>query len=523
MNGSTSAFVPCAICGARVVFAVPGMGWAVGAPGWMADLYFLTIDEQFDPSYISLEAGYLINTPPNTTDVEPEVYNSEVERFVRSGVKICPIQPGKECEIYDGRCYPIHEACWQTFEIAAVRVLGIPRDSVSTTESILRGLMGVFDAGKVLEAEKGGYRLGFAHGFGDELEVGRYWRRLGVYGVIEIGPVNFLEVHKSFEREPLEEFVYVGTGEGGDVDSNKVDVIRSLKNELGRGGMEDVDAAVREDGYWVPAIDGLPVEILSRVLEFLGGEGVIKYGTLEGVKRRVKVPEGVWKREFEVRDGVGWVDGEGYWKGMKELSWFERFLNVRLRVRMDERKGTGSLRNWRRVFGVCMGVLDVIFDVGGGRVEGLENTRGLEGGFKVLVPKGRGGAERGLRVGGFKARGVMVSYTGSGKMRFVSGMRFLPGGEGVGIVNLEDEVYCELFGKVDGSVMVLKVCFGEFGIRRITTEGVDGVEGGVEGQEGVSLVRFLTGPGGVDVNGVSVCIDAYKITGLGIDFESLIL
>ncbi|KAF3169709.1 hypothetical protein TWF106_001487 [Orbilia oligospora] len=485
--------------------------------------------------------GYLINTPPGTNAVEPEVYDCDSEEFVRSGAKVCPIQVGQEDEIYDGKCYALHEKCWDVFRSVATRVFGIPGGGLEVNERYLEILVGVLEGGKVL----GGYRLGFAHGFGDEVEIERYWRRLKTYGAVEAGSVKSLEVHKSFEQRPFGGFVNVGKPAvrgGGDDDDKvlekKMDAVGGFKGELGRNGMDGVDEAVREDGYYVPAIDGLPVEILWRVLEFLGGDGVIKFGMVEGggernkIKRRVRVPEGVWKREFRVRGEVGWADEEGYWAGREDMSWFERFLNVRLRIRMDE-KGVGSLTNLKRVFRVCEGVLDVIVDVDKGRVEG-EEGKGEDlldkRGFKVVVlPKGRGEVEKYLRLEGLKAKGVMVSYTGSGRMRFVSGMRFLPGGEGIGIVNLEDEVYCELFSRVPGGVMMLKVCFGEFGIKSITTVVVDSSEGDLKvdtdekGEKGVSEVKFIAGPDGVDIGGVSVSIDTYKITAFGIDSDAFIL
>ncbi|EGX48396.1 hypothetical protein AOL_s00080g25 [Orbilia oligospora ATCC 24927] len=506
----------------------------------------VTIDNKHPPPYIYLDMGYLINTPPKTNIVEPEVYDCDSEEFVRSGAKVCPIQSGQELEIYDGKCYALHEKCWDVFKTVAMRVFGIQRDGVEINERYLEILVGVLDGGKVLDEGGGGYRLGFAHGFGDDVEIERYWRRLKVYGDGEAaGGMRSLEVHKKFEQRPFGGFVNVGKPElvvgGGGVDTdstnkgleNKIDAVGALKGELGRNGMDYVGEAVREDGYYVPAIDGLPVEILWRVLEFLGGDGVIKFGMVEGggeggkIKRRVRVPEGVWKREFRVRGEVGWADEEGYWAGREDMSWFERFLNVRLRIGMDE-KGVGSLVNLKRVFRVCEGVLDVIVDVDKGRVEGEEGEDLLDKrGFKVVVlPKGRGEVDKYLKLEGLKAKGVMVSYTGSGKMRFVSGMRFLPGGEGIGIVNLEDEVYCELFSKVPGGVMVLKVCFGEFGIKSITTVVVDGGEGDLEvgtGEKGVSEVKFIAGPDGVDIGGVSVSIDTYKITAFGIDCDAFIL
>ncbi|KAF3178551.1 hypothetical protein TWF225_007857 [Orbilia oligospora] len=539
MNGSHSALVPCAICGARIVFTETGIGWAVGmSKGWMAEVYFLTIDNKHTPPYICLDMGYLINTPPKTNSVEPEVYDCDSEEFVRSGAKVCPIQPGQEFEIYDGKCYALHEKCWDVFKAVATRVFGIQRDSVEVNERYLEILVGVLEGGKVL----GGYRLGFAHGFGDEVEIERYWRRLKTYGAVEAGTLKFLEVHKSFEQRPFGGFVNAGKPvvRGDDTNKvleNKIDVVRALKGELGRKGMDYVDEAVREDGYYVPAIDGLPVEILWRIMEFLGGDGVIKFGMVEGegergkIKRRVRVPEGVWKREFRVRGEVGWADEEGYWASREDISWFERFLNVRLMIGLDE-IGVGSLTNLKRVFGVCEGVLDVIVDVDKGKVEGEEEEADVldKRGFKVVVlPKGRGEVEKYLKLEGLKAKGVMVSYTGSGKMRFVSGMRFLPGGEGIGIVNLEDEVYCELFSKVPGGMMVLKACFGEFGIKSITTVVVGSSEGGLEadtdekGEKGVSEVKFIAGPNGVDIGGVSVSIDTYKITAFGIDCDAFIL
>ncbi|RVD86920.1 uncharacterized protein DFL_005171 [Arthrobotrys flagrans] len=499
----------------------------MGAPAWMRDVRFLTFDVNEDtPPFVPDDEGCVINTPYGTLDIEPEVYNAEAERFVRTGAKICPILRGFEDEVYDGKCYAMHEKCWFDFEKVAERVYGTPQGEMDSEK--LKILVGIFESGRVVK--QGDYRLGFPHGYGNEVEIERYWDQIRIHGVRALGPVSLLDHHRFLEKQPLNDFWRFGRpfkGPDRRVLQNTLYSIDVLRKELERAGMEDTTVALREDGYWVPAITGLPVEIMIRILEFVGGDGIIKFGIIEDAKGRVRVPEGVWEREFRVRGEAGWADGDGYWKARDDLSWFERFVSVRARIKLDETK-IESLRNWKRIFRVCEEILDVIFDACNGRVEGVEEGEsGVRNrGFKVVVPKSRGGVEKYLKLGSLKATGVMVSYTGSGKMKFVSGMRFLPGGEGIGIVNLEDEVYCELFSKVPGGTVVLRARFGEFGVTNImTTNGEEEclkVDGDLNEREGVSEVKFIAGPDGVDIGGVSVSIDPYKITALGIDCKAFV-
>ncbi|KAK6496761.1 hypothetical protein TWF481_001749 [Arthrobotrys musiformis] len=468
--------VGCMICGARII---TGLTSIPGRP-WLTYVRFLTFDDGLPPRISKY--GCLVNTAGG---LEPEVYDPDHRVYIRTGARVGPFFG----EGYDGRCYAVHDSCWK-------KLVEVAEGFGGMVDGVVGVLVGVFEAGLVVR--DGEFRLGFGHGFGG---VEGYWERMRRGGVDE---GEYLEVRPwGFDGRG------VGDGVGG------------LKGELEGKGV-DLGVVLREGGYWVPVLDGLPVEIMIRVLEFMGGDEVIHFGAV-GVKRRVKVPEGLWRREFSARGEVGWAVTGDFWKGREDLSWFERYLDVRGGIKA----GDAGLKNLGRVFGICEQLLDVAFDVCRARVEGVEGggCTVRERAFGVVIPAGRKGVERYLRLERFKATGVMVSYTGSGKMRFVSGMRFLPGGEGVGIVNVEDEVYVELFSKVPG-VMVLAARFGEFGITGITTTAADG---GLEGSEGVPgqgmhtrVTGFRTGPDGVDIGGVSVSIDAYKMTALGIDCGSFI-
>ncbi|KAK6344836.1 hypothetical protein TWF718_006788 [Orbilia javanica] len=544
-------WVACMLCGARVFAAPPGVPVGPNS-AWMGRPWFLTFGVKPPPLFGSgsreddslqeypptITGGRtcIVNAPVGSLDVEPEVYDDAVGGYVRTGVMICPVPKRREEEVYDGKCYVFHGQCWGSFDGIA-RGMGclrgggydmtmFPNVVKKGTYDVgfLRVLVGILEGGEVVGGgREGEYRLRFAHGFGDEELIEGYWDVLGRYGVgdLDAGLKGLVGRYALPEEKPVADFLGVYTDLRADSGGRRMDSVGWLKAELEEAGMEDAALALRGGGFWVPVIEGLPVEVLMRVLEFLGGDGIIRFG-IGGWRgeRRVRVPEGIWKREFGVRGGLGWARHAVSGKGREGLTWFERFLNARAIIRFDGE--LGCIANWRRVFGVWEGILDVISDVEGAKVEGVEEEgSGVpRRGFKVVVPRGRGGEGRYLGLGGFRTTGVMVSYTGSGRMRFVSGMRFLPGGEAVGIVNLGDEVYCELFGKGGGDLMVLRVRFGEFGVRSVFSEVIDEVDGG--GEEGgmVEETRFFAGPEGVYVGGVSVSIDAYKITAFGIDCEA---
>ncbi|KAK6522760.1 hypothetical protein TWF281_002196 [Arthrobotrys megalospora] len=302
-----------------------------------------------------------------------------------------------------------------TFQTVVEKLHGIEVDGITT--QMLDILVGIFESGKI--ANKGQRRLIFPHGFGNAAEIERYWRKVESY---DNGLLHILKL--SYFEEGLM---------GGMLSRERdLNAFAGLEKELRAAGMEEPELALREDGYWVPTIGELPLEIIGRILEFVGGEGVIRFGIIEGGKRR----------------------------GKDELSWFLRYLNVRVRVKMDE-SATGALKNYRRVWGICAGLLDIIGDAGRGKIEGTED-RGVTlldflvgHRLRVFLPKTGSGMERYFRLGSLKATGVMVSYVGSGNMRFVSGLRFLPGGERIGIINLEDEVHLDFWrgeaGKSDGA------------------------------------------------------------------------
>ncbi|KAK6340264.1 hypothetical protein TWF730_002028 [Orbilia blumenaviensis] len=505
--------VACTICGTKVEMFMEDVSDGVtGSSDWMGELRLLIFDVKDTPTAIH-EDGRLIDIPPYDGRLEPEVYSPQVRRWVRTGAKLCPLLPGQEKEIYDGKCYVIHDGCWYVFERIARRVYNIPSGGFNSHR--LDILVAIFESGRqVVEGFRRQWRLEFPHGFGDvNGEVGRYWSMIRD-GNAQRGPLeeNGL-LH--LDRFPDDGYVLVAN------DYGNLDAVRNLRSELGMVGMKDTTLALREDGYWVPGIGGLPVEIIIRILEFVGGEGIIGFGMIEGGDRRVKIPETVWKRQFLVRGEAGWADGNEYWKGREDLSWFERYLNVRVRVLGDR---LWALTNYKRVWGICEGILDVIMDVEGGKVEGKEipmdtELRKLERGVGVVVPMGRGSMEKikNLRIEGLRAVGVMVSYVGSGKMRFVSGLRFLPGGEGIGIINSGDEVYVELSSKNSGSKMAIRVCYSDFGISGITTMDETRLEGSV--QDGVKQVIFDTGSEGLLISGVTVWIDAFRVIGLWIEWD----
>ncbi|KAK6544793.1 hypothetical protein TWF694_001476 [Orbilia ellipsospora] len=119
-------------------------------------------------------------------------------------------------------------------------------------------------------------------------------------------------------------------------------------------------------------------------------------------------------------------------------------------------------------------------------------------------------------IGPFKTTGMRISYIGEGKLRFVSGFRFLPGGEPIGLINDQDISYVPL-SATRSKTLVLWVLSSNHGIRDIITTEM-GIEPGFSNvSDSIITRRFLgTGPDGIHVKDFYIGLGISEVTEIGI-------
>ncbi|KAJ6264542.1 hypothetical protein Dda_0689 [Drechslerella dactyloides] len=307
--------------------------------------------------------------------------------------------------------------------------------------------------------------------------------------------------------------------------------LKVLKDKFG-GSLVD---RLSKDGVSVPYVFPLPVELMIKILSYLRGSDILAFAAIDCADSpRLQVPEFLWEAQFGLRGEAGHASRDSLYPGMESSSALARFLTARGDF------GYPVMGTLRRLWNNSLMMLDVISDVrksetcnvaevgetdeSGSDIQGEQGLRIEIEGQKIadMTELSRCGGIRTIaagRIGPFEATGVFVSYTGSDAMRFVSGLRFLPGGEKIGLVNPEDQVYLPLcaMGAKETENLELWAAIGPYGIRSMTVTKADETPCWRSDPQMTLLEGrgFKASKVGIEVTQVSIAIDASKATKLG--------
>ncbi|KAK6504646.1 hypothetical protein TWF481_006585 [Arthrobotrys musiformis] len=205
---------------------------------------------------------------------------------------------------------------------------------------------------------------------------------------------------------------------------------------------------------FLPRILPLPVELVQRVYTYLDRTDLAKLLSLKTMDS-VKVPSSYWRSLFHHRAEFGYFYLDKTAESNQNLSWFQKFRVARTQLRT----APDSLKNRRRIWTICNGLADQIIDISGCQMQGLYPVNPVDGfnyipeaspprpncwvqcegyihqGMQInsrVFRGSRAGYEGEIDVGSIEA--LLLSYSGSGSMLFLSGITVLPSGKQIGYI-----------------------------------------------------------------------------------------
>ncbi|KAF3291452.1 hypothetical protein TWF970_000665 [Orbilia oligospora] len=359
-------------------------------------------------------------------------------------------------------CYLMHYECWGLFKIVAVK-LGVQESDLPLYQC---HLYRVFDA-----AAYDGGNLIWPHSYHltpEEVLAYRFFRPGVAYSYLEphgLDHIGYSELQVAtphvYYREP----------------AKHKDILAERAN------------------INIPDFLPLPVELTHKVLCYLPGTDIIALSKMKSFKT-LQVPDFVWKSQFDLGAELGFLVQPHFMTDGAETTWQAKYLFTKKIISENYRSAANLKRRWDIFASLVHKLRDTdncdeanIYDLdpeGPAREFGYNVDQDQALVCQSLPQKLHSGDTNGtlhsegvkIRADGnlkrFVTTGMYVSYTGAGKLRFVSGFRFLPGGEKLGLINPEDEEYIHLQMAM-ASTQVIWVATSKYGIRSITVvpRGVD--------------------------------------------------
>ncbi|KAF3169048.1 hypothetical protein TWF225_009452 [Orbilia oligospora] len=398
-------------------------------------------------------------------------------------------------------CYLMHYECWGLFKIVAVK-LGVQESDLPLYQC---HLYRAFDA-----AAYDGGNLIWPHSYHltpEEVLAYRFFRPGAAYSYLEphgLDHIGYSELQVAtphvYYREP----------------AKHKDILAERAN------------------INIPDFLPLPVELTHKVLCCLPGTDIIALSKMKSFKT-LQVPDFVWKSQFDLGAELGFLVQPHFMTDVAETTWQAKYLFTKKIISENYRAAANLKRRWD-IFTSLVHKLRDTDNCDEANIYDLDPEGPREFGYNVdqdqalvcqsLPQKLHPGDTNGIlhsegvkiRAGGnlkrFVTTGMYVSYTGAGKLRFVSGFRFLPGGEKLGLINPEDEEYVHL-QKAMASTQVIWVATSKYGIRNITIvpRGIDYL---FENLEDVYVNRkmLIIKPEGIEISKFAVTVGLSEITSL---------
>ncbi|KAK6515185.1 hypothetical protein TWF506_007530 [Arthrobotrys conoides] len=236
----------------------------------------------------------------------------------------------------------------------------------------------------------------------------------------------------------------------------------------------------------IPDFLPLPVELTQKVLCYLPGTDIITLSKMKSIKT-LQVPDFVWKSQFELGAELGFLVQPHFMATEADITWRAKYLFTKKIVSENHRAAANLKRRWDIFTNLVHRLRDTHNCDEANIYDSDPEGSAKQFGFNVdqdqalvcqSLPQRLGDINgtshsEGVKIQAygslkrFVTTGMYVSYTGAGKLRFVSGFRFLPGGEKLGLINAEDEEYIHL-KTATANTQALWVATSKCGIRSIS-------------------------------------------------------
>ncbi|EPS43409.1 hypothetical protein H072_2658 [Dactylellina haptotyla CBS 200.50] len=405
-------------------------------------------------------------------------------------------------------CYPIHNGCWELLKLVAKKL------GMDQTSSFQNRLYQILNA-----AAYDGSHLLWPHNYdlsSEELvrtQAGRRYHNnyedTSYMDSISLQCLESLRV-----RNPLADHPYF-------VDQTEV--------------LDKHDLTLN-----IPDFLPLPLEITHKVLSFLPGSEIVHLNKIKSNKT-LQVPDYIWKSQFQLGGELGFVIDPRFSKDKPGTLWYPRYLFAKEALSESPLASKNLKRRWGIFSNLVHKIIDTDYSIPC-NISPFDNDEDIESRSKFLdglyyqdleirvMPQRELEDDLGpllcdgvktisygdVNVQHFQTTGVNISYTGEGRLRFISGFQFQPGNEIVGLINSNDSVYVS-FRASSPTLIVLWIARSNYGIHSILTSEL-GYEPVFPPIDSLSVTRrFLeTGPDGIKVTDFYIGMGTSEITELGI-------
>ncbi|KAK6356110.1 hypothetical protein TWF718_000485 [Orbilia javanica] len=408
-------------------------------------------------------------------------------------------------------CYLMHNECWGLFKIVAGK-LGVKESELPLYQNYLYR---AFSA-----APYDGGNLVWPHGYNllpEEALMYRIFRFNSSYSYGEphgLDHVGYSELQVASPRT----YMYYG---------NSPSPHKEILAEQGSINIPD----------FLP----LPLELTHKVLCYLSGADITTLSEIKSIKT-LQIPDLVWKSQFNLEAELGFLIQPHYMATAADTTWRAKYLFTKKIITENHREAANLKRRWDIFASLVHRVRDTE-DSDEANIYDLDLEDSKQFAYKIVdrdqafvcqsLPEKSTDSNGSASSDGVKIRGhgelkhivttgMCVSYTGAGKLRFVSGFRFLPSGERLGLINAQDEVFVQLSSPT-ATIQTMWVATSKYGIRSISVAR-EGVDYEFEKFDDVYVNRkmFKSGSEGIEILKFAITVGVSEVTSLHIDSPDFI-
>ncbi|KAK6339793.1 hypothetical protein TWF718_009186 [Orbilia javanica] len=249
----------------------------------------------------------------------------------------------------------------------------------------------------------------------------------------------------------------------------KVDEERENLKENGTEGIENIPSTIPD---FIP----LPVEVVQQILSFLEWSDVQNLQKIPST-RVIDIPDIFWKNLCMFYEEFGFL---GYGEDENSVeSWYEMCVLANRLIKQD----SPALKNRMRIWSLCVDIFSIATHCALEDDFGIISTPKESKILEITDPtnllvvqstpreplvgltgyEGVSSCYSG-EIDNLAPTGMYVSFKGIGRLRFVSGFKFMPSGQAIGKMNQFENYFVSLDSEVPDKMSVMHVAANSYGI-----------------------------------------------------------